>query len=76
MCSRNEKAWVHYSFGRCVFYMCVGIVAVCVYADGVPIEETCHLFLLCWEQQEDRQKEKKRKILYDHTVCDCNKLIN
>lgn len=58
------------------FPICVHVL--CAYTDGVPEEETCHLFPLCWEQWGDRQregggeKERKKKTA---CVCVCDRIV-
>lgn len=62
--------------------MCVSVCDT----DGVPEEETCQLFTLCWNQQGDIQREQETnreivcmQVLYICVttlfmpVCDCDK---
>lgn len=64
-----RRCWDTIVSGEDYFPICVYVL--CVYTDGVPGEETCHLFPLCWEQWGDRQREgggRKREI---KSVCVC-----
>lgn len=51
------KRWKVGNYSICVYVL--QAFTVCGHADGVPEEETCHLFMLC---RGNRERDRKRKI--------------